>query len=92
MDLSAVVRPTPGHLASDLGDEVVLMSMKSGSYFGLRDVGLVVWKRLSKEPCRVESLIDGIVSEYAVSRDRAETDLLRLLSKLQENDLIEVIP
>ncbi len=91
MDLSTIVRPTSNHLASDLGDEVVLMSLKSGTYFGLKNVGLVVWAAMKEEPRSVGDLADRIVAEYAVPRERAEADLLRLLGKMEKNDLIEVV-
>ena len=40
---SSVVVASPDQISSDLGDEAVILNLKSGVYHGLNEVGAKVW-------------------------------------------------
>lgn len=76
-------------VSSDLGDEVAILDFKSGTYYGLDDVGARVWS-LIQEPRIVEEIREVLVNEYEVEPDRCEHDLITLLQRLAEEGLVEV--
>ena len=74
---------------SNLGDEIAILDLKGGTYYGLNAVGARVWS-LIQEPRAVKEVRDILVSEYEVGRDRCERDLIALLQDLVDEGLVEV--
>lgn len=74
---------------SDLGDEVAILDLKGGTYYGLDAVGARIWN-LSQRPRTVREIQEVLVSEYDVDPDRCARDLIALLRRLAEEGLIEV--
>ena len=86
---SSSVVAAKDQVSSDLGGEVAILDLKSGTYYGLDNVGAHVWS-LIQEPRTVVEIRDTIVSEYEVEPDRCERDLITLLQRLADKRLIEV--
>jgi coenzyme PQQ synthesis protein D (PqqD) len=76
-------------VSSDLAGETVLLSMKTAHYYGLADVGARIWS-LVQEPVSVAAICDTIASEYDVSPERCQADVLRFLQELAQHGLVEV--
>jgi len=74
-------------LASALGEEKVILDMKSGLYYGLDEVGARVWDLLT-EPRTPREVCDRIEEEYEVDRSLLETDVLRLVRQFDAEDLL----
>lgn len=62
---------------SKIDDEVVMMDIESGFYFGLNSVASIIWELL-KDGKTVDELADYLITEYDVSREKCleETDIL----------------
>ena len=76
-------------MSTDLGgEEVAILHLEAGEYYGLDTVGARIWGLL-QEPRSVGEVRDILVSEYEVAPDRCESDLLALLQRLADEDLIE---
>ena len=73
----------------NLADEVVILNLKAGVYFGLNPVAARIWN-LIREPKTVHEIRDAILEEYDVDAERCEGDLLVLLRDLAAKELIEV--
>ncbi len=71
-----------------LGDQIIVADMRSGRYFGLDDVGAMVWG-LIEERATPGVIVDRVHEEYDVSRDVLERDVDRLLDDLIERRLVE---
>ncbi len=89
MDLDAVVYASPEPLASSVGDEVALLSLTRGTYYGLNRPGAGLWQRLQR-PVRVRELYDELLQTYAVDADACRRDLLDFLEHLARSGLLEV--
>jgi hypothetical protein len=72
-----------------LAGEAVILSLQSGQYFGLNEVGARIWN-LIQEPKTVGAVLESVLQEYEVEPDRLERDLFALLEKMAINELIEV--
>lgn len=86
---SSIVVAAEDQVSSDLGGEVAILDLKAGVYYGLDEVGARIWDLIEK-PMRVGEIRDVLVDEYDVAPDRCERDLLALLQKLADAELIEV--
>jgi hypothetical protein len=86
---SSRVAAAPDQVSCDLAGEAAILHLKSGVYYGLNATGARVWGLLHT-PTTVAQLRDTLLSEYAVDPARLERDLLRLLSELVGEHLIDV--
>jgi Coenzyme PQQ synthesis protein D (PqqD) len=89
LSTSSSVVATKDQVSSDLGDEVAILHLRAGTYYGLDVVGARIWS-LIQEPRTVKEIRDVLVSEYEVEPDRCEGDLIALLQGLVDEGLIEV--
>lgn len=76
-------------LSSDSAESVVILNLKSGVYYELKEVGTHVWNLL-QQPCSVQSILDKLLEEYEVDAERCEADLLALTENLARYGLIEI--
>ena len=72
-----------------LDDEAVLLDLKSGTYFGLNDVGARAWQ-LIVEHGALSRVLDVLLKEYVAERKVVERDLLELGRQLVTHQLADV--
>jgi hypothetical protein len=77
-------------VSSDLGDETVLLQLRSKTYYGLPGVAGRVWERL-EEPVSVGELRDGLLARYDVEPERCARELAELLHQMLEAKLIKQV-
>jgi hypothetical protein len=90
-DLSTTsrVRATSDQVSSELGVEVVILHVKKGMYYGMDEVGVLIWKKLQAS-CTVSDIIASVMTEFDVDAQQCERDVLRILSELIEAQLVQV--
>jgi hypothetical protein len=76
---------------SEMGDEIVMMSIDKGEYYGLDPVGKRIWELLEK-PEPVSTVCDTLYREYDVAPDKCKQDVLVFLDQLFEKEIIKVVP
>ena len=86
---SSIVVAAKDQVSSDLGEEMVILNLKKGVYYGLDGVGVRIW-HLIQEPRAVNEIRDLLLDEYDVEPECCERDLLALLEELVAEDLVEV--
>ena len=74
-------------MAREVDGELVILDVPSGQFFGLNDVGMVVWERLEREASH-EQLVDAVVAEYDVDRETASADVTDLIDQLVDAGLV----
>lgn len=79
-------------VARRLGEEIVLLDLSSGVYFGLDAVGARVWELLSEKPRSLAQLAEHVEAEFSAPRATIEEDLRDLARVLRERDLIIIRP
>jgi hypothetical protein len=78
-------------MARTVDDEVVILDVPSGKYFGLNDVGALIWNLLDGDHDH-DAILDAITSEYDIDRTTAADDLDGLLADLTEAGLVVDTP
>ena len=86
---NSIIVAAKDQVFSDLGEEVVILNLKDGVYYGLDAVGARVWD-LIQEARAVREIRDALLDEYDVEPELCERDLLTLLEELAARDLVEV--
>ncbi len=75
---------------SKIGEEVVMLDMESGFYFGLNSVASVIWSLLADE-IGFEKLIDQLMAQFNVERSVCEADTQELLDQMLEKNIIRKV-
>ena len=75
-------------MARRVGDELVILDVGSSHYFGLNDVGALIWDRLEQESTRAD-LVDAVVASYDVDREQAAGDIDDLVDQLVDRGLVQ---
>lgn len=91
MNLRDIVSIPKSVMARRVGDEVIVLDLTGGEYFGLPEVGARIWELLLDGKSLVE-VAGVIVSEYDVDRTTAERDVLSLVADLSDKGLLVVVP
>lgn len=85
------VTASPDVMFRTVGDEGVLLNLKTELYLGLDPVGTRTWELLTRS-ASIEEAFGALLSEYEVDDGRLRTDLEEFIGKLLEQELIEVSP
>jgi hypothetical protein len=87
MDRTTRFAAVPGCLATSLGEEVIVLDLESGVYYGLNPVAACVWSRISY-PCSLGELVAAVEAEFETGGHDAEADVRRLLKTLSSHGLV----
>lgn len=91
VSLASTVHHRENHLSAQIDNETVVMSIEQGNYYGLDTIASVIWLRL-ESPIVVAELCTELAKEYDADAATINRDVLLLLEKLADNDLITVTP
>jgi hypothetical protein len=71
-------------------DEVVLLNLDSGEYFGLNEVGARIWV-LSSKGRSLGSILKDILERYEVEAEDLIRDVMTFLHQLEEEGLVSIV-
>lgn len=80
--------PSPDVASRRLGDEVVLVHLKTNRIFSLSPTGARFWELLSDGRTRPE-IEAQLLEEYDVSREEASAEIDSLVTMLQTEGLVQ---
>ena len=84
-----LVQTVDSQVSTRLGDEVAILELDQGVYFGLNPTGARIWELLAS-PVAVKVIHAKIVAEYQVDDETARRDVLAVLERLRAAGLIKV--
>lgn len=87
----ARVSPAPDVMLRVIGDEAVILNLKSERYLGLNQVGTRMLTFLQSAPS-VEAVYETLLAEFDVEPQRLRQDLNQLLDQMLQQGLIELGP
>lgn len=86
-NLSGPVVPSSDVVESPVGDELVLLHLGNGTYYGLDLVGTRVWNLL-RSGLSADEIYDEVSRTFDVARDVVKADIDKLFEQLLENGII----
>lgn len=78
------------HLCCDLSGETVILNMRNGKYYGLNEVGGVIWNAI-KSPAFLSGIQAGVMQKYEIDADTCEREVLIFLRKMHHEGLVEIV-
>jgi hypothetical protein len=89
LDKITTVVASREQVGSELGNEAMILNLKDGIYYGLDEIGVVIW-RCIQTPCTIAAICEAIEARYAVEPDVCERDVIRVLDHLRSVGLVEI--
>jgi hypothetical protein len=84
------VKVKPSVISRQVQGEEVILDLKTGTYFGLNEVGTRSWSLFGDQK-NLKQVTGAIVKEFDVPFERAEKDVHQLVIDLKKNGLVEVL-
>jgi hypothetical protein len=89
LNLNCIVQRDPDIIAAEVDQDVVMVSIANGFYYGVSDVARDIWKAI-EHPKKISDLIDDLTSSYDVDRSSCEEQTLSFLEDLLAERLLQV--
>ena len=87
--LTTIVKCNQEMLTSNIGDEIVMMSIENSAYYGLDPIGSKIWEMIT-EPIQVSDLCAQLMQRFEVSEQDCQRDVLNFLNQMRNEDLLTV--
>lgn len=81
------IRRSPGYLAAQVGDEILIMSVERGRYFSLNPWGARIWQ-LIETPQAMDSVVARLIEEYEVVPELCRREVGVFVAALEERGLV----
>lgn len=82
---------TSDQISSKVGGETVILNHNKGAYYGLNEVGVLVWDTLEQGPQTMDSLCEVVSNEYDVDVETCRKDVDDLIRDLISEKLVEEV-
>lgn len=76
-------------MVREVGDEIVILDLASGTYYGLDAVGARIWRWIAEGRSLLQ-ICEGMLAEYEVTHADIEHDVLALAQSLLDKKLISI--
>lgn len=87
--INNIVCQKSGFDVTCMDDEIVMMDIDKGKYYGINSVGSRIWE-LIKKPLKVNEIIATLLSEYNIDTQSCEKSVIDFLNKLYNSEIITV--
>lgn len=87
MALPVSVRANSDVVSQQVGDEVVLLNLKTGVYWGLNPTGATIWGEIV-EHGDVRRILERLREQYEATDDQLVTAISELLTHLSKEGLV----
>ena len=78
---------SPDLVSTDMDDEVVMMSIEKGEYYGIGGVGSHVWSLL-QNPITMNEIMETVCPEYEVSEKTCRSEIETFIDELIKKGLV----
>jgi hypothetical protein len=76
-------------LSTELDQDIVLMNIDAGAYYGLAGTARSIWEKLAT-PMTFSALVGMLVDEYEIMPEAVAADLQGFLGKMERKGLLHV--
>ena len=82
-----ILRRNPEMIHANMGEELVIMSLTNGKYYGINDVGSAIWKLLENS-LTIDQLIYKLSDIYGISAEQCQKDIEVFLINMEDQGII----
>ena len=74
-------------ITNEIDDEILMMSIEDGKYYGLNAVGSEIWKMLD-EPKSIEEIIPALMEIFDIDDETCRKESLDFIESMIKNNII----
>jgi hypothetical protein len=89
LTLDSIVQRDSEVIATEADQDLIMVSLAKGHYYGLSDVGREIWESI-EHPRKVSDLVGHLTAGYQVESSSCEKQTLSFLETLLEEGLLRV--
>jgi hypothetical protein len=89
LTLDSIIQRDPEIIAAEADKDLIMVSIATGSYYGLSDVARAIWDAIER-PKRISDLIDDLTASYQIDSSSCEEQTLSFLEALLNEGLLQV--
>ena len=89
LTLNSVVQRDPEIISAEADEDLVMVSVATGYYYGLSDVAREIWDAIGR-PKKISDLIDDLIANYQVDLISCKEQTLSFLEALLDEGLLQV--
>jgi hypothetical protein len=89
LTLNSIIQRDPNVIAAEADQDLIMVSIASGYYYGLSDVAREIWEAIER-PTKVSDLVDNLTLSYDVNSSSCEEQTLSFLEAMLAEDLLQV--
>ena len=89
LTLKSIISVSPSQTSSELLNEIVILELKSGVYYGLNETGSKIWS-LIQQSMTVAEIRDALLAEYEIDSESCTHYVINLIEDLVAKDLAVV--
>ncbi len=86
---NSVITRSPDLVFSEVDDEIVMLGIETGNYYGLDQILSQMWLMI-EEPTTVSTIIDDLLTQYDVDRSQCEQDVFNVFNRMLKDQLIQI--
>ena len=90
IEVASRVVAIPDQVSCEIADDLAILSLRDGVYYGLNPVGARIWG-IVQNPVSVEEVVTTILAEYDIDAAACQADVLRVLNDLSSHGLLELV-
>ena len=89
LTVDSIVQRDPEIIAADAHQDLVMVSIATGSYYGVSHVAREIWDAIER-PKRISDLISNLIANYQIDSASCEKQTLSFLETLLDEGLLRV--
>ena len=89
LDLDCIVQRDPDVVAAEADQDLVMVSIANGFYYGVADVAREIWEAI-EHPQKISDLVNDLTATYKVDRSVCIEETLSFLENLRSEQLLQV--
>ena len=90
MDEFAGIARLEGLVTTEVDGEVLILSLDTGHYFHLNEIGSAIWQRLDVAPIRFADLCGALAEDFDVNPAECRSDVAEFVQRMVDKRLVAV--
>ena len=90
IDINAKILRSQEIVSGNMDNEIVMMSIQQGEYYGINPVGSRIWELL-EQPRTAAGICDILAEEYDVPAEECRRDVLEFVGQLFDKKLVQYL-
>ena len=86
---TTILARNPEIIANAIDDEIVMMSIEEGSYFGLNSIGSIIWTEL-EEAKSIETIISILLERFDVEEKTCREETIAFIESMIKNKTLVI--